>query len=101
MEHVPLREWPLTKETRNGADQKFVVNEVNGAYAPGKPILIPAKDLWIAALAREHVIPLLSRSQHFESVPGLKRIGWQATTRPGCARPRHTPPAIPAGHLPR
>ena len=40
----------------------------------GRPI--PANDLWIAALTRQHALPLLSRDQHFDSIPGLKRIGW-------------------------
>jgi tRNA(fMet)-specific endonuclease VapC len=37
---------------------------------------IPANDLWIAALARQHALPLLTRDQHFGFVPGLKRISW-------------------------
>jgi tRNA(fMet)-specific endonuclease VapC len=40
----------------------------------GRPI--PANDLWIAALVRQHALPLLSRDQHFDAVPGLKRVGW-------------------------
>jgi tRNA(fMet)-specific endonuclease VapC len=40
----------------------------------GKPI--PTNDLWIAALCRQHSLPLLSRDHHFDQVPGLKRIGW-------------------------
>ncbi len=40
----------------------------------GRPI--PGNDLWIAALARQHQQPLLSRDQHFDLVPRLKRIGW-------------------------
>jgi len=40
----------------------------------GRPI--PGNDLWIAALARQHSLPLLSRDQHFDFVPGLKRVGW-------------------------
>jgi predicted nucleic acid-binding protein len=40
----------------------------------GRPI--PSNDLWIAALARQHALPLLSRDQHFDAVPGLKRVGW-------------------------
>ena len=40
----------------------------------GKPI--PGNDLWIAALVRQHGLPLLSRDQHFDSVPGIKRLGW-------------------------
>ena len=40
----------------------------------GKPI--PTNDIWIAALCREHSLPLLSRDRHFDLVPGTKRIGW-------------------------
>lgn len=40
----------------------------------GKPI--PTNDLWIAALCRQHSLPLLSRDRHFDLVTGLKRIGW-------------------------
>jgi predicted nucleic acid-binding protein len=37
---------------------------------------IPTNDLWIAALCRQHSLPLLSRDRHFDQVTGLKRIGW-------------------------
>jgi predicted nucleic acid-binding protein len=37
---------------------------------------IPANDLWISALARQHRLPVLSRDRHFDFVPGLKRLGW-------------------------
>jgi len=40
----------------------------------GKPI--PTNDLWIAALCREHGLPLLSRDRHFDAVPGIQRIDW-------------------------
>lgn len=40
----------------------------------GKPI--PANDLWIAALCRQHSLPLVSRDRHFELVPGLRRLDW-------------------------
>ena len=40
----------------------------------GKPI--PTNDLWIAALCRQHSLPLLSRDRHFDAVPGTKRIDW-------------------------
>ncbi|HEV2202350.1 MAG TPA: type II toxin-antitoxin system VapC family toxin [Bryobacteraceae bacterium] len=40
----------------------------------GKPI--PANDVWIAALCREHNLPLLSRDGHFDRVKGLKRLTW-------------------------
>ncbi len=40
----------------------------------GRPI--PANDAWIAALARQHGLPVLSRDRHFDVVPRLKRVGW-------------------------
>jgi predicted nucleic acid-binding protein len=40
----------------------------------GQPI--PGNDVWIAALARQHAMPILSRDRHFDFVPGLTRIGW-------------------------
>ena len=40
----------------------------------GKPI--PANDLWIAALCRQHGLPLVSRDRHFDVVAGVRRIDW-------------------------
>ena len=37
---------------------------------------IPSNDAWIAALCRQHSLPLLSRDRHFDLVKGLQRIGW-------------------------
>ena len=37
---------------------------------------IPSNDVWIAALCRQHALPLLSRDRHFDLVPGLHRIDW-------------------------
>ena len=37
----------------------------------GKPI--PANDVWIAALCRQHGLPLLSRDAHFDHVRRLRR----------------------------
>jgi len=37
----------------------------------GRPI--PSNDLWIAALCRQHRLPLLSQDQHFDAVEGLER----------------------------
>lgn len=40
----------------------------------GRPI--PANDVWIAALARQHSLPVISRDKHFDFVPRVKRLGW-------------------------
>lgn len=42
--------------------------------AKGRPI--PWHDLWIAAQARQHRLPVLSRDEHFDVVPDLERISW-------------------------
>lgn len=40
----------------------------------GKPI--PSNDLWIAALCRQHSLPVLSRDRHFDFVTGITRLEW-------------------------
>jgi predicted nucleic acid-binding protein len=40
----------------------------------GRPI--PENDVWIAALAREHAQPVVSRDEHFDHVVGIRRVGW-------------------------
>jgi predicted nucleic acid-binding protein len=40
----------------------------------GRPI--PANDAWIAAVALQHRLPVLSRDEHFDGVPGLERESW-------------------------
>ena len=37
---------------------------------------IPANDTWIAALALQHRLPIMSRDEHFDAVPGLRRETW-------------------------
>ena len=40
----------------------------------GRPI--PENDIWIAALAREHGMPVLSRDRHFSFIPNLSVESW-------------------------
>ena len=37
---------------------------------------IPSNDAWIAALCRQHSLPLLSRDRHFDVVSGITRLSW-------------------------
>jgi len=37
---------------------------------------IPANDCWIAAIAKEHRLAIVSRDKHFDSVKGVRRITW-------------------------
>jgi predicted nucleic acid-binding protein len=40
----------------------------------GRPI--PSNDAWIAALALQHRMPVVSRDAHFDEVSGLERVAW-------------------------
>ncbi len=46
----------------------------HGLRMAGTPI--PANDTWIAALAREHALPILSRNAHFDAVRDVHRLEW-------------------------
>jgi tRNA(fMet)-specific endonuclease VapC len=37
---------------------------------------IPENDVWIAALAKERALPVLSQDAHFDLVKGIKRVAW-------------------------
>ncbi len=37
---------------------------------------IPANDVWIAALGRQHRLPILSRDRDFDRISGIRRIEW-------------------------
>lgn len=54
--------------TRSYADISLELRQL------GKPI--PTNDIWIAALCRQHELPLLSRDRHFDTVRGIRRIEW-------------------------
>ena len=45
-----------------------------GLKSKGTPI--PANDAWIAALALQHELPVLSRDRHFDAVAQLRRHAW-------------------------
>jgi len=40
----------------------------------GRPI--PENDVWIAALARQHTLEIVSNDTHFDRVDNIRRIGW-------------------------
>lgn len=37
---------------------------------------IPSNDCWIAALSRQHSLPILSRDHHFDLVSRIERVSW-------------------------
>jgi tRNA(fMet)-specific endonuclease VapC len=42
--------------------------------AQGTPI--PANDCWIASLAKQYRLPIVSRDARFDSVKGIRRVDW-------------------------
>jgi tRNA(fMet)-specific endonuclease VapC len=59
----------ITRETT-----RYYANVVLELRQIGKPI--PVNDLWIAALSRQHSLPVVTRDRHFDLVPGLRRLSW-------------------------
>jgi predicted nucleic acid-binding protein len=53
---------------------KFYAGVQNELREAGTPI--PGNDIWIAALCRQHRLPILSRDRHFDFVRGIRRIEW-------------------------
>ena len=37
---------------------------------------VPYHDIWIAALAEQHSLDVVTRDGHFDLIPGIRRIGW-------------------------
>ena len=37
---------------------------------------IPSNDCWIAALCRQHSVPIISRDRHFDVISGIQRLHW-------------------------
>ena len=61
----------LDVEERTTISYSAVRTELRKAGTP-----IPANDVWIAALCRQHSLPLLSRDVHFDVVRGITRLAW-------------------------
>lgn len=38
--------------------------------------MIPVNDLWIAAIARQHSLPVVTADAHFQTVSGIQVINW-------------------------
>jgi tRNA(fMet)-specific endonuclease VapC len=71
-----LREWiaaVTVLEVNEGTTHSYAEIALELRRA-GKPI--PANDLWISALCRQHSLPLVSRDRHFDAVAGLRRLAW-------------------------
>jgi len=61
----------LDIDERTAVPYAAIRSELKRAGTP-----IPSNDIWIAALCRQHSLPLLTRDRHFDAVPGIRRIAW-------------------------
>ena len=66
-----MRAEVLTLDLRTIDQYAAVRTELRKAGTP-----IPANDCWIAALARQHRLPIVSRDEHFDKVGQVRRIAW-------------------------
>jgi tRNA(fMet)-specific endonuclease VapC len=53
-------------------------NAKNNLRIKGRPL--PENDIWIAALALQYELTLVTRDRHFEAIKGLKTSTWSAKT---------------------
>jgi predicted nucleic acid-binding protein len=66
--------------TKRGSGE--ICEETTHHYTQIRPELkrkgspVPANDAWIAALARQHGLAIVSRDEHFDKVRGVQRLGW-------------------------
>ena len=61
----------LTVDEQTAISYSVIRTELKKAGTP-----IPSNDIWIAALCRQHSMPLISRDRHFDAVAGLTRLAW-------------------------
>ena len=62
---------PLTVDLETTNHYSRVRDELRRIGTP-----IPENDVWIAALARQHAEPVVSRDEHFDAVNGVVRLCW-------------------------
>ena len=79
----PERELANLAELARGVVRLHSTDQTASAYAKTKQALaavgtlIPENDIWIAAFALEHNLPLATRDEHFFRVPGLTVLDWR------------------------
>jgi tRNA(fMet)-specific endonuclease VapC len=71
-----LRDWITAVTVLDIEEETTLHYAAIGLELKKKGTPIPANDLWIAALCRQHGMPLLSRDRHFDMVVGIQRLDW-------------------------
>lgn len=69
-QYLPLTEIATITQTTADAYADIRV-ELKWEGAP-----IPPNDAWVAAIARQHALPVLSNDAHFDVVEGIQRIAF-------------------------
>jgi len=59
---------------RDGETANFYGQVKNGLCAKGKPI--PENDVWVAAIALQHQLTVVTRDAHFGEIDGLQIEAW-------------------------
>ena len=72
-----LRQWIAAVTVLDIDDGTMHSYSAIGLELKGKGKPIPTNDLWIAALCRQHSLPLVSRDKHFDFVAGLRHLDWR------------------------
>jgi predicted nucleic acid-binding protein len=80
--HRPRRLQSLLRKLETESLVLFPNRETADLYAAvrhdlrkkGRPI--PDNDVWIAALARQHSLEIVSQDSHFDEVVGIRRVSW-------------------------
>lgn len=73
---------PWLDELERESEVLVVDAETARSYAAVREALrkeghpIPENDVWIAALALQHSLPVVSRDVDFDAVEGLRRVSW-------------------------
>jgi tRNA(fMet)-specific endonuclease VapC len=79
----PERELANMIEFARGIVRLYPTDQTADTYAKIKQalaaagMLIPENDIWIAAFAVEHNLPLAARDEHFLRIPGLTMLDWR------------------------
>jgi tRNA(fMet)-specific endonuclease VapC len=71
-----LREWIAAVIVLDIEEETTQHYAAIGLELKKKGTPIPSNDLWIAALCRQHSLPVLTRDRHFDLVAGIQRIDW-------------------------
>lgn len=74
LEDLRLRLVDFRLVQLDGETATFYADVALALRRKGRPI--PVNDIWIAAAALRHELPVLTRDAHFHEVPGLTVVSW-------------------------